>query len=77
MDFTGNHRFAKCSSFKLAGEAEKCKLVLGDLSGDSAGECQPWAERPGPQSRESRLRVPALCPRPGFPTSPSVISASL
>ncbi|XP_007453151.1 PREDICTED: ficolin-1-like [Lipotes vexillifer] len=38
MDFEGNHRFAKYQSFKMAGEAEKYKLILGDFVGGSAGD---------------------------------------
>ncbi|KAM9206466.1 LOW QUALITY PROTEIN: ficolin-2-like [Dugong dugon] len=37
-DFEGNHQFAKYSSFKMAGEAEKYKLVLGSFVGGSAGD---------------------------------------
>ncbi|KAI5935907.1 Ficolin-1 [Manis javanica] len=33
VDFEGNHQFAKYSSFKVAGEAEKYKLVLGGFVG--------------------------------------------
>lgn len=38
VDFKGNRRFAKYRSFKMAGEAEKYKLVLGDFMGGSAGD---------------------------------------
>ncbi|XP_029776503.1 ficolin-2 [Suricata suricatta] len=38
VDFNGNHHFAKYSSFKMAGEADKYKLVLGDFVGGSAGD---------------------------------------
>uniref|UniRef100_A0A8C6E1M7 Fibrinogen C-terminal domain-containing protein n=1 Tax=Moschus moschiferus TaxID=68415 RepID=A0A8C6E1M7_MOSMO len=38
MDFEGNHRFAKYQSFRMAGEAEKYKLVLGDFVEGSAGD---------------------------------------
>uniref|UniRef100_A0A7N5P0C5 Fibrinogen C-terminal domain-containing protein n=1 Tax=Ailuropoda melanoleuca TaxID=9646 RepID=A0A7N5P0C5_AILME len=44
VDFEGNHQFAKYSSFWVAGEAEKYRLVLGAFVGGSAGECRPWAE---------------------------------
>ncbi|XP_057355403.1 ficolin-1-like [Manis pentadactyla] len=37
VDFEGNHQFAKYSSFKVAGEAEKYKLVLGGFVGGGAG----------------------------------------
>ncbi|KAI5253561.1 Ficolin-1 [Manis pentadactyla] len=36
VDFEGNHQFAKYSSFKVAGEAEKYKLVLGGFVGGGA-----------------------------------------
>ncbi|TEA29664.1 hypothetical protein DBR06_SOUSAS510258 [Sousa chinensis] len=36
VDFEGNHQFAKYQSFKMAGEAEKYKLVLGAFVGGSA-----------------------------------------
>uniref|UniRef100_G3UNN8 Fibrinogen C-terminal domain-containing protein n=1 Tax=Loxodonta africana TaxID=9785 RepID=G3UNN8_LOXAF len=38
VDFEGNHQFAKYSSFKMAGEAEKYKLILGAFAGGSAGD---------------------------------------
>ncbi|XP_036711668.1 ficolin-2 isoform X4 [Balaenoptera musculus] len=38
MDFEGNHEFAKYQSFKMAGEAEKYKLVLGAFVEGSAGD---------------------------------------
>ncbi|KAI5935906.1 Ficolin-1 [Manis javanica] len=38
VDFEGNHRFAKYSSFKVEGEAEKYKLVLGGFVGGDAGD---------------------------------------
>ncbi|XP_066896467.1 ficolin-1 isoform X6 [Kogia breviceps] len=38
VDFEGNHRFAKYQSFRMAGEAEKYKLVLGDFVEGSAGD---------------------------------------
>ncbi|XP_060009654.1 ficolin-1-like [Lagenorhynchus albirostris] len=38
VDFEGNHQFAKYQSFKMAGEAEKYKLVLGAFVGGSAGD---------------------------------------
>ncbi|KAL2782208.1 ficolin-1 precursor, partial [Daubentonia madagascariensis] len=38
VDFEGNHHFAKYSSFKMAGEADKYKLVLGAFVGGSAGD---------------------------------------
>nr|XP_030693971.1 ficolin-2-like [Globicephala melas] len=34
----GNHQFAKYQSFKMAGETEKYKLVLGAFVGGSAGD---------------------------------------
>lgn len=50
MDFEGNHQFAKYSSFKVAGEAEKYKLVLGGFVGGDAGEWSrggaAWAAEP-------------------------------
>lgn len=60
MDFEGNRQFAKYSSFKMAGEAEKYRLVLGAFAGGSAGECPPWAEGPGLQRRGDLLPVLAL-----------------
>uniref|UniRef100_A0A452VGI7 Fibrinogen C-terminal domain-containing protein n=1 Tax=Ursus maritimus TaxID=29073 RepID=A0A452VGI7_URSMA len=36
--FEGNHQFAKYGSFRVAGEAEKYKLVLGAFVGGSAGD---------------------------------------
>uniref|UniRef100_A0A7N5KFQ7 Fibrinogen C-terminal domain-containing protein n=1 Tax=Ailuropoda melanoleuca TaxID=9646 RepID=A0A7N5KFQ7_AILME len=38
VDFEGNHQFAKYSSFRVAGEAEKYRLVLGAFVGGSAGD---------------------------------------
>ncbi|XP_047381024.1 ficolin-1-like [Sciurus carolinensis] len=38
VDFEGNHDFAKYSSFRMAGEAEKYKLILGAFVGGSAGD---------------------------------------
>ncbi|XP_077630770.1 ficolin-2 [Crocuta crocuta] len=38
VDFDGNHRFAKYSSFKMAGEADKYRLVLGTFVDGSAGD---------------------------------------
>uniref|UniRef100_A0A8C0LJL1 Ficolin 2 n=1 Tax=Canis lupus dingo TaxID=286419 RepID=A0A8C0LJL1_CANLU len=38
MDFEGNHQFAKYTSFKVAGEAEKYRLVLGAFVEGSAGD---------------------------------------
>ncbi|XP_008707672.2 ficolin-2 isoform X5 [Ursus maritimus] len=38
VDFEGNHQFAKYASFRVAGEAEKYKLVLGAFVGGSAGD---------------------------------------
>ncbi|XP_068408270.1 ficolin-2 isoform X1 [Eschrichtius robustus] len=38
MDFEGNHQFAKYQSFKMAGEAEEYKLVLGAFVEGSAGD---------------------------------------
>ncbi|XP_059958007.1 ficolin-2-like [Mesoplodon densirostris] len=38
MDFEGNHQFAKYQSFKMAGEAEKYKLILGAFVEGSAGD---------------------------------------
>ncbi|XP_035964626.1 ficolin-1-like [Halichoerus grypus] len=38
VDFEGNRQFAKYSSFKMAGEAEKYRLVLGAFAGGSAGD---------------------------------------
>lgn len=37
VDFEGNRQFAKYTSFKMAGEAEKYKLVLGAFVEGSAG----------------------------------------
>lgn len=37
-DFDGKHEFAKYSSFRIQGEAEKYKLVLGNFVGGGAGE---------------------------------------
>lgn len=39
VDFGGNHSFAKYDSFRVAGETEKYKLVLGAFVEGSAGEC--------------------------------------
>ncbi|XP_026959897.1 ficolin-1-like [Sagmatias obliquidens] len=66
VDFEGNHQFAKYQSFKMAGEAEKYKLVLGAFVGGSAGESPRGAQQwPGLQhgvwgSREDLLSVLAL-----------------
>nr|XP_019573781.1 PREDICTED: ficolin-2-like [Rhinolophus sinicus] len=38
VDFEGNRQFAKFTSFKMAGEAEKYKLVLGAFVEGSAGD---------------------------------------
>ncbi|CAD7667856.1 unnamed protein product [Nyctereutes procyonoides] len=38
MDFEGNRQFAKYTSFKVAGEAEKYRLVLGAFVEGSAGD---------------------------------------
>ncbi|XP_019495272.1 PREDICTED: ficolin-1-like [Hipposideros armiger] len=38
VDFEGNRQFAKFTSFKMAGEAEKYKLVLGAFVGGNAGD---------------------------------------
>ncbi|KAF7461803.1 hypothetical protein GHT09_013990 [Marmota monax] len=38
VDFEGNRDFAKYSSFRVAGEAEKYKLTLGAFVGGSAGD---------------------------------------
>lgn len=40
-DFENNMQFAKYKSFKIAGETEKYKLVLGDFLGGTAGRF--WA----------------------------------
>ncbi|NXU48886.1 FCN1 protein, partial [Turnix velox] len=37
-DFENNHYFAKYASFRVLGEAEKYKLVLGDFLGGNAGD---------------------------------------
>uniref|UniRef100_A0A8C3IMU0 Fibrinogen C-terminal domain-containing protein n=1 Tax=Chrysemys picta bellii TaxID=8478 RepID=A0A8C3IMU0_CHRPI len=37
-DFENNTQFAKYKSFKIAGETEKYKLVLGDFLGGTAGD---------------------------------------
>lgn len=36
-DFNNNHTFAKYQSFKILGEKEKYKLVLGSFLGGTAG----------------------------------------
>ncbi|KAM5185355.1 ficolin-1-like isoform 2-T2 [Callospermophilus lateralis] len=41
VDFEGNRDFAKYSSFRVAGEAEKYKLTLGAFVGGSAGSSPP------------------------------------
>lgn len=56
MDFEGNRQFAKYNSFRMAGEAEKYRLLLGAFAGGSAGECPAWAgglgcSTEGPASR--------------------------
>ncbi|XP_006863884.1 PREDICTED: ficolin-2 [Chrysochloris asiatica] len=38
VDFQGNHQFATYSSFKMADESEKYKLVLGAFEAGSAGD---------------------------------------
>ncbi|VCW70268.1 unnamed protein product [Gulo gulo] len=38
VDFEGNRQFAKYSSFQMAGEAEKYRLLLGAFVGGSAGD---------------------------------------
>ncbi|XP_032162265.1 ficolin-2 isoform X1 [Mustela erminea] len=38
VDFEGNRQFAKYSSFQMAGEAEKYRLLLGAFAGGSAGD---------------------------------------
>ncbi|XP_053414735.1 ficolin-2 [Nycticebus coucang] len=38
VDFKGNHHFAKYRSFKVAGEADKYKLILGAFVGGNAGD---------------------------------------
>ncbi|XP_006902443.1 PREDICTED: ficolin-2 [Elephantulus edwardii] len=38
VDFQGNHQFAKYSSFMMAGEEEKYKLVLGAFEEGNAGD---------------------------------------
>ncbi|XP_047556879.1 ficolin-1-like [Lutra lutra] len=38
VDFEGNRQFAKYSSFRMAGEADKYRLVLGAFAGGSAGD---------------------------------------
>lgn len=59
MDFEGNRQFAKYSSFRMAGEAEKYRLVLGAFTGGSAGECPPG---PGPGRQRRGTRSPTrLC----------------
>ena len=73
VDFEGNHQFAKYGSFRVAGEAEKYKLVLGAFVGGSAGECPPWAEGPGRRSRGELLPVPAP-PLPRGEWRPDVFS---
>lgn len=50
MDFEGNHQFAKYTSFKVAGEAEKYRLVLGAFVEGSAGEGPPGARGPASPS---------------------------
>ena len=86
MHFEGNHRFAKYQSFKMAGEAEKYKLVLGAFVEGSAGDSPRGARQwPGLQrglwgSREDLLSLLALSPLsdPGLglpslgPVSPSL-----
>lgn len=37
-DFEGKREFAKYSSFRIQGEAEKYKLILGNFVGGGAGE---------------------------------------
>ncbi|XP_019366007.1 PREDICTED: ficolin-1-like [Gavialis gangeticus] len=37
-DFDNNHQFAKYSSFRIAGENEKYKLILGEFVGGTAGD---------------------------------------
>nr|XP_025036879.1 ficolin-1-like isoform X2 [Pelodiscus sinensis] len=37
-DFENNKQFAKYKSFKIAGETEKYKLILGDFLGGTAGD---------------------------------------
>lgn len=37
-DFDGKHDFAKYSSFRIEGETEKYKLILGNFLGGGAGE---------------------------------------
>ncbi|CAM4675962.1 unnamed protein product [Caretta caretta] len=41
-DFENNMQFAKYKSFKIAGETEKYKLVLGDFLGGTAGDSLTW-----------------------------------
>ncbi|XP_022356076.1 ficolin-1-like [Enhydra lutris kenyoni] len=38
VDFEGNRQFAKYSSFRMAGEAEKYRLVLGAFAGGQTGD---------------------------------------
>ncbi|XP_032163937.1 ficolin-1-like isoform X2 [Mustela erminea] len=38
VDFEGNRQFATYSSFRMAGEAEKYRLLLGAFAGGSAGD---------------------------------------
>uniref|UniRef100_M3YL16 Fibrinogen C-terminal domain-containing protein n=1 Tax=Mustela putorius furo TaxID=9669 RepID=M3YL16_MUSPF len=38
VDFEGNRQFAKYNSFRMAGEAEKYRLLLGAFAGGSAGD---------------------------------------
>lgn len=62
MDFEGNRQFAKYRSFKVAGEAEKYKLVLGAFVEGSAGECLLGAGWPewGLGSRENLAVSPLV-----------------
>lgn len=61
VDFEGNRQFAKFTSFKMAGEAEKYKLVLGAFVEGSAGTCPRWAVA-WPSEGFGKQREPPQCP---------------
>uniref|UniRef100_A0A8C0E547 Fibrinogen C-terminal domain-containing protein n=1 Tax=Balaenoptera musculus TaxID=9771 RepID=A0A8C0E547_BALMU len=66
MDFEGNHEFAKYQSFKMAGEAEKYKLVLGAFVEGSAGESPLGAQQwPGLQRGSLWEQLPLHTARRG------------
>ncbi|KAH0504231.1 Ficolin-2 [Microtus ochrogaster] len=57
IDFEGKHEFAKYSSFRIQGEAEKYKLVLGNFVGGGADQEQTHAGVFLPESGQNGIEI--------------------